>query len=63
MKGGREGGREILGQRGGGDRTTSRRNLLSDFLHENLDQKPPRHEREDGEEKKKEGNWKKQLRV
>lgn len=48
-----------MGQRGGGDRTTSRRNLLSDFLHENLDRKPPRHEREDGEERKKRGKLEK----
>lgn len=52
--GGRAGGGEILGHRGGDDGTTSWQNLLSDFLHENLDQKkPPRHEREDGERGKK----------
>lgn len=54
QEGWKEGGREILGERAGDDRTTSRRNLLSDFLHENLDQKPPRHEREDGVRKKRE---------
>lgn len=57
------GGREILGQRGGDDRTTSQLNLLSDFLRETLDPNPPCHKREDEEEEKKEGNWKKQLRV
>ena len=52
----------MLGQGGGGDRPTSRRNLQSALLHENLDQKKrinPHHEREDGERKKKRGKLEK----